>query len=80
MNVPAVATVIDCTNVPSDVTFRFAFLRTDIGPCIFDWEFLVTVCSNDGKPILNQDFWNSKFETLPDTAIWKSTSCPTKAP
>ena len=78
VNVPAVSTVINCVSARSNLPFRFAFLRIGPGPCIFDWEYNVEVCSKDGKAIQNADYRNSKLVVLPETAIWKGSTCPTK--
>jgi hypothetical protein len=78
-NYAAVSTVIDCSKSPSSASFRFAFYRSDIGPCIVDSAIQMQVCSKDGKPQNNQLYWNSKLQQMPNTAIWKASSCPVKA-
>jgi len=71
-----IAMAVMCNSANSGMSFRMALLRTDIGPCIFDTEFGIQVCSQDGKGTSNSNYQSATGVTLPNTAIIKSMGCP----
>jgi hypothetical protein len=76
LNNEAVAAIVDCNGQPPEQVFRFAFLRNQSGPCYFDTTIQKEMCSRQGIPIENDQYFNAQKNPLPVNAIWSPANCP----
>jgi hypothetical protein len=72
----AVASVVECKGQAAEQVFRYAFLRNQAGPCYFDPTIQQELCSRQGIPIDNDQYFNVQDQTLPLDAIWATANCP----
>jgi len=71
-----VAAAVDCEGFSTATAVRWAWSRPTGGPCYFDPEYSVTLCSTDGVATGNSQYFDINGVQLPDTAIVKDVFCP----
>jgi hypothetical protein len=76
-NIEVIAAAVDCTGLPSAAPLRWVENRPTDGPCLFDQEYQITICSAPGKANNNANYQDVNGGILADDSIFKDVFCPT---
>jgi hypothetical protein len=75
-NAQAIAAIVNCTGQPQSQGFRFAWLRTQSGPCFFDTKYSAEICTSASTSDNNFLYVDSTNSVQPDNTVFVDALCP----